>query len=292
MHKVQGTSSYRGASVAAIQHHYDLGNEFYGLWLDASLTYSCALWEAGDTLESAQLRKLDYMAKGAYATDSRHVLDVGCGWGSLLRRLVEAHGVAHSVGLTLSDAQAEWIRAWGDPRCDVRVENWSEHEPDEPYDAVISIGAFEHFARHGLPRQERVAGYRTFFERCRDWLRPGGRLALQTNAKGNNIRLDRQAVRDLRFIADVIFPESEMPRLSEIVEASETIFDVVSLRNDPSHYARTCQAWLDRLRANRVRAVELVTEEKVAHYERYLRSVVGHFENHHLNLLRLIFERV
>jgi cyclopropane-fatty-acyl-phospholipid synthase len=286
-------STYQGASTAAIQHHYDLGNEFYALWLDASRTYSCALWDGySDTLEAAQMRKLDYLAEGARAPRARRVLDVGCGWGSMARRLIEHHGVQRVTGLTLSVAQAEHIATWSDGRYDVRVENWADHRPDEPYDAIVSIGAFEHFADLSMTRRTRVAAYRQFFAACRDWLPAGGRLALQTITKGSNVRLDRATTRDLLFVIDRIFPESELPWLSEAIEASERLFDVVSIRCDPDHYARTCQCWLDGLRANRERVVELHGEQVFADYERYLRSSVDVLVNRHVGLARLILERV
>ena len=283
---------YAGASTGAIQHHYDLGNDFYRLWLDESLTYSCALWADGDTLEAAQERKLDYMIDGAQAAGAARVLDIGCGWGSLAARLVSLHGVKSVVGLTLSEAQAEHVAATAPGGVEVHVQNWADHEPAEPYDAIVSIGAFEHFASYGLPRDERISAYRHFFKRCRELLKPGGRLALQTCAKGNNIRLDRQTAAELRFIIETIFPESELPWLSEIAVASEKLMDPVSVRNDPDHYARTCAEWLNRLRANREEALDLVGERAVADYERYLDVTVKHFSRRHLGLLRLVFETV
>ncbi|UUS33390.1 cyclopropane-fatty-acyl-phospholipid synthase family protein [Streptomyces changanensis] len=283
---------YQGATAESIRHHYDVSDDFFALWLDPDLTYTCALWDEGDTLESAQKRKLDHLIEGARAAGARRVLDVGCGWGSLLERLVRTHGVQRAVGLTLSDNQARHLRGLALERTEVRVENWLDHEPAEQYDAIISIGAFEHFARTGLSRAERVAAYRAFFERCRAWLPKGGRIALQTNVKGNNVRMDKQTVRDLQFIIDTIFPESEIPALSEVLESSEKRFDVVRLRNDPDHYSRTCQEWFDRLRAHRDQAVEVAGEKTVADYERYLSSTVGHFRNRHLGLSRIVLEAV
>jgi cyclopropane-fatty-acyl-phospholipid synthase len=286
-------STHSGASEADIQHHYDLGNDFYALWLDDSRTYSCALWAgAGDTLEAAQLRKLDYLAEGAGARDTRRVLDVGCGWGSMLQRLTDAHGVKHAVGLTLSAAQAQWAAERLDKHGEVRVEHWAEHQPEGGYDAIVSIGAFEHFADYGVKRAERVAGYRAFFERCRQWLPSEGRLALQTIVKGSNVRLDRETMRDGLFVVQRIFPGSELPWPSEILEAAERRFQVVSVRNDAEHYRRTTQAWLDRLRANRSQAVALVGEQATKDYERYLAASAKGFASGHLGLLRLILERV
>jgi cyclopropane-fatty-acyl-phospholipid synthase len=289
---VDGPAAYRGASPSAIRRHYDIGDDFYALWLDSTLTYSCGMWEGGeDTLRLAQLRKLDYLAWAVDAVGAERVLDVGCGWGGNLRRLVERHRVGHAVGLTLSDAQAKSISLWAEGNCEVRVENWIEHLPERPYDAIVSIEAFEHFADFGMTRAARVEAYRVFFDRCREWLPPGGRLALQTGVKGNNVRLDRQTTRDLLFIADRIFPESELPWASEILQASERRFDVISIRNDPGDYVRTCEQWLERLIVARPRGEELLGEQVVDDYERYLRAAGAAFANRHLGLMRIVFER-
>src|SRR4051794_23840142 len=125
MSPTEGTTF--GAAAAAIQAHYDVGNAFYQLWLDPTLSYSCALWQEGDgddQLEAAQRRKLAYHAEQSRARGRARVLDVGCGWGALLRHLVEAEGVARAVGLTLSQAQAELIASRADPRLEVRLESW------------------------------------------------------------------------------------------------------------------------------------------------------------------------
>jgi cyclopropane-fatty-acyl-phospholipid synthase len=284
---------YAGASPVAIESHYDLSNDFYALWLGESMVYSCALWAGpDDDLRTAQLRKLDYLVEGVRASNTRRVLDVGCGWGALVRRLATVHEAQRAVGLTLSPSQAEWIRQRPDPQIEVRVENWTEHQPAEPYDAVISIGAFEHFAHYGMTPAARLEAYREFFTRCRQWLPPGGRLGVQTNIKGNNLRLDRETVRDMLFIVDAIFPESVVPALDEVIAAAAGTFDVVSVRNDPDDYARTCAEWLRRLAENRDRSVKLVGEERTADYERYLSVTVEHFQRRHLGLARLIFEAV
>ncbi|HEX7278718.1 MAG TPA: cyclopropane-fatty-acyl-phospholipid synthase family protein [Solirubrobacterales bacterium] len=285
-------NAYRGASAAAIQGHYDVGNEFYALWLDPSRTYSCALWGEGDDLEAAQMRKLDYLAAGARAEGARRVLDVGCGWGSMMRRLLDRHGVERTVGLTLSEAQAEQVAAELGERCEVRLENWSDHEPEQPYDAIVSIGAFEHFADFGIGAEERIASYREFFSRCRAWLPPGGRLALQTIVKGANVRLDRRMTRELLFVIDRIFPESELPWPAEMIEASTRELELISLCNDAEHYRRTCAAWLAQLEAKREAAEALAGADVVEDYARYLQASVDAFERRHVGLVRVVFEKV
>src|SRR6202021_1839802 len=137
-----------------------------------------------------------------------------------------------AVGLTLSENQARWIRSIGLPGVEVRVESWSDHVPTAPYGSIISIGAFEHFARPSR-REVRVRGYRDFFERCYGWLNPGGWMSLQTIALGT---VDRGV--EGQFVAENIFPESDLPRLGEIPAAPEGIFEMVSVKNNRANYTR------------------------------------------------------
>jgi cyclopropane-fatty-acyl-phospholipid synthase len=289
----EGQASYVGASPVSIRHHYDLGNDFFELWLDKSMTYSCALWQSDDEeLEAAQARKLDYIVQAARLPQKARVLDIGCGWGSMMRRLIEHHGASGVVGLTLSHAQARANAEWIGECYEVRVENWIDHHALQPYDGIVSIGAFEHFARFGLTRADRIAAYRAFFVHCHDLLRPRGCLGLQTICKGGNKRMSRQTVRDMTFVIDNIFPESELPWLAEILEASQGVFELSYARNDPEHYALTCRRWHDNLSRRRDRAELKVGSAVVDDYLRYLRSSASAFANGHLGLLRASLERV
>jgi cyclopropane-fatty-acyl-phospholipid synthase len=282
-----------GASAAAIQFHYDLGNDFYRLWLDPTMTYSAALWAEGDTLESAQLRKIDYHIEQARARGAARVLDVGCGWGGVLRRLADRAGVEKAVGLTLSRAQRDWVAAWAHPSIEVRLESWTEHEPGQPYDALISVGALEHFSRVQATEEERIAGYRAFFVRCREWLRPRGRLSLQTFAYGGlRPRAAVQQTAGTRFLAAEIFPETDPPRLVELAAACEGLFEVDALRNDRRDYARTCREWIRRLRAAREEVAALAGPEVFPRYERYLQLSQLGFETGELALYRITLARL
>lgn len=278
-----------GASAEAIQHHYDVSNDFYRLWLDSSLTYSCALWGEDDSLDSAQIRKLDYHIEQARAHGAKRVLDIGCGWGSVLKRLIEVHNVEHAVGLTLSEAQAKLLATFNHPQIEVHLESWSDYTPKEPFDSIISIGAFEHFATLEASQKEKIEGYRTFFSRCHKFLKPGGWMSLQTIAYGDIARDKSHS--DL-FIANEIFPQSDLPRLADIAEASEQIFEIVSVKNERWDYARTMRMWFDRLRANRAKAVDLVGEEVVTRYERYLRTFSYSFELGAFLLFRITLRKI
>lgn len=279
-----------GASQSAIAQHYDVSNDFYRLWLDEHMTYTCALWDdvnEAEALEEAQRSKVDFYAKLVKAQGAKRVLDIGCGWGGALKRLVEAHGVESGIGLTLSPNQVSWMSEYSHPQVNVRLESWADHVPEAPYDAIISIGAFEHFARLGLSSQEKVSVYRSFFERCHEWLQLGGCLGLQTIAYGNS------GVKDFdEFIASEIFSESDLPRLAEIAQAIEYLFEIVILQNDRHHYARTLKTWLGRLKANRTEAVQVVEEEKVVVFERYLRLSSYIFQTGNCDLYLIGLRRI
>ena len=278
-----------GASQEAIEHHYDIGTDFYRLWLDARMVYSCALWpgELDDDLEAAQTAKLAWHADGARADGADRILDVGCGWGSLMRYLVDERGVGHVTGLTLSRDQAESAAA-ADPRLEVRVEDWRDHEPTDVYDGVISIGAFEHFARHDLPTAQRRLVYARFFDRCADWLVAGGHLSLQTIAYED---FDTSVGPISSFFANDIFPESALPRLSDIVVAADSRFRVVSFRSDASHYEHTLHLWQQRLEAQRAEAMQLVDRDTYRRYVRYLRVSRAMFDRGVATLYRIVLER-
>src|SRR5262249_38071749 len=160
------------------------------------------------------------------------------------------------------------------------------------YDAIISLGAFEHFARHGMSREERIEAYRTFFGRCRDWLAPGGRLALQTNVAGRGPAGGRPDRQGMPLVTRRHLPGAGMPPISDIIEASERTFDVVTVRNDPDHYVRTCRFWAETLTSRREEAEAVVGAETVADYLHYLESSARQFERRNLGLARIIFERV
>jgi len=274
-----------GASIEAIQAHYDTGNSFYSQWLDRTLTYSCALWDDADTLEEAQVHKLDYHIEQAKAAGAARVLDIGCGWGSLLERLATAHGVGQAVGLSLSEAQLKHIEARRTPGVDVRLESWSDHATEQPYDAIISIGAIEHFVRPETSIEDRIEIYRHFFDRSRAMLRPGGFMSLQTMAYGSIGRFKASSLAS-------IFPESDLPRLAELVTAMERKFEIVRLRNDPDQYARTGQVWLDSIRRNRDTIVSVVGEDRTVDFERFLSGGIKGYEAGIFNLFRITLRRV
>jgi cyclopropane-fatty-acyl-phospholipid synthase len=277
------------SSPAAVAHHYDVGNDFFRLWLGPTMAYSCAVWTGDDTesLESAQRRKIDEHLNRARAFGAGRLLDIGCGWGGALDRAIQAHEVRQATGLTLSPSQRDWIDALGQKSIDVQLESWVDHRSDQPYDAIISIEAFEAFARLGLPAKDKLEVYRLFFSRCHEWLRPGGCFSLQTIAYGNSGPEDYD-----EFISSEIFPQTDLPRIAELAEAVERIFEIVELRNDRSQYVRTLDTWASRLRENRAAAVVLVGEATVMRFQRYLKLSSYMFQSGACDLIHLGLRRI
>jgi cyclopropane-fatty-acyl-phospholipid synthase len=293
---VDRTDGPAGASAAAVRSHYDVSNSFYELWLGPSMMYSSAMWADAETradLDRAQQRKTDFFAARVLpGTGPRRILDVGCGWGWNLRRLAEAHRVTGATGLTLSRAQSDYLSQHPVPGAGIRLEDWNDHHPDEPYDAIFSFGAFEHFARDGTTGPQRIAVYRRFFRSCMEWLTPGGRLALETiahdGAPDTDTPLGRGPLGD--FVLS-LYPESLCPHLGEIVLGFEPFFEVELLRSDPGDFARTCRAWLTALREHEREAAAIVGERAVSQFRRYLASSEIQFRTRIITNYRLVLHR-
>jgi cyclopropane-fatty-acyl-phospholipid synthase len=292
---MDGRTPAPGASPAAVRHHYDVSNAFYALWLGPTMTYSSGLWTEGDDpddREAALERKIDRFAARVLGPPGARVLDVGCGWGGTLRRLAARHAVREAVGLTVSPAQRDHLAAHPVPGAEIRLERWEDHEPDRPYDAILSFGAFEHFARDGSSGPERVAAYRAFFARCFDWLVPGGRLGLETIAHDD--APDTASPRGRGPVGDFVlglFPESICPHLCEIVLGFEPWFEVEDLRADARDFARTFRDWQLRLRAREAEASALVGAETVRRFARYLAASEVQFRSGALTNHRMVLRR-
>lgn len=279
-----------GGSASAIAYHYDVGRAFYALWLDETLSYSCALWpdaSAGGELRDAQLAKIRSHLDAARVQEGSNVLDIGCGWGALLQLACSERRAARATGLTLSHDQFDYVSALGLPHAEVRLEHWADHEPEAPYDSIVSVGAFEHFASPEDSDAKKIALYADFFRRCRDWLTPDGRMSLQTIAYGTMKRSEASA-----FINNEIFPSADLPTFEEIVKSTHDLFEITSVVNHRLHYARTLECWARNLARRREQAVHLVGEEVTSRYERYLKQSAIGFHMGKIGLLRVVLRPI
>jgi cyclopropane-fatty-acyl-phospholipid synthase len=282
-----------------IESHYDLSNDFYALWLDDSMTYSAAVWGAaepdGAGLAAAQRTKYDHHLSLAGVPDQEasnqddfHLLDIGCGWGGLLRHAVDTRRVTAATGLTLSRAQYRYITARPRPDVNAVVESWETHRRARPYDAIVSIGAFEHFVTADTPQQQRVSAYGTYFQRCHELLRPGASMSLQTIAHDAIVAAQGPVG---AFVTADIFPSSTLPRLSEIAAACDPYFSIQQLTSHADDYAKTLSAWSERLSAARAEAEELVGPGEYRRYRVYLKACESTFRRGAATLYRIGLRR-
>lgn len=281
--KARHTSPPSGADEHDIQFHYDVSNDFYTLWLDANMVYSAAIWKDGQSLEEAQMAKIAFHIDQIDIPPGSRVLDIGCGWGATLKTLVNDYQCNDAVGLTLSEEQRKWIQSLRNKKISVHLQTWEEFKTPDPFDGIISIGAYEHFCRPGLTREEKIAVQRRFFSFCHSVLKPDGILSLQTISYGPELPEGQLHP----FIATDIFPNSDLPRLDEIKEAINDSFELIVLRNDPSDYEKTCHRWRWTLKTKRDSAVGLVGEEMVNKFQLYLQLAERGFRFGQLDLLRL-----
>lgn len=257
-----------GASQEAIEFHYDMPATFFALWLGDSMTYTAARFSRpGMTLSEAQADKIAWHLDAARVPEGGRMLDVGCGWGTLLRHGVGDRGAGFAQGLTLSPLQRDFIDGLGDARVSARLQSYEHYQPDAPFDSIVSVGAFEHFVKPGTGREQRIEAYQGFFRRCAEWLTRDGRLSLQTMAWGDASPEERARIR-----IHNIFPESDLPEISEVIEAASPWLEPVAMENRPEDYAMTLAAWADGLKANRDAARAIVGDER---YKFYLDSCKG-----------------
>jgi len=278
--RLSGRRHSKRRDRAAISHHYDVGNDFYELVLGPSMTYSCALFPAeGTTLEEAQALKHEHVCRKLGLEPGQRLLDIGCGWGGMVMHAARHHGV-RAVGITISEQQArlarERVRAAGlEDRVEVRLQDYRDIT-DGPFDAVSSIGMFEHVG------SEQVEAY---LRSVRALLRPGGRLLNHAISRTSG---EGPLPRD-SFPARYVFPDGQLHEVGRTVSAMQDLGfecrDVESLRE---HYARTLRCWVANLERSWERAVGLVGDGRARVWRLYMAGSAMGFEAHRLNIHQVL----
>lgn len=257
-----------------IHAHYDLSDDFFAFFQDPSRIYSCAYFEPDDlSLEQAQYAKVDLHLDRLDLEPGMTVLDIGCGWGSTLKRAIERHDV-NVVGLTLSRNQhAASVKLLDqvDTERSRRILLCGWEEFDEPVDRIVSIGAFEAF------KKER---YGAFFDKAYRILPGDGRMLLHTILahtqkffRDNEIKLTISDLKFMKFIGDEIFPGGQLPAREDIEKlADDSGFALARSHLLRPHYARTLDMWAKNLETNKAEAIAITSDEV---YERYMRYLTG-----------------
>jgi cyclopropane-fatty-acyl-phospholipid synthase len=289
--RLSGPRHSRARDLAAVRFHYDVGNEFFALWLDRRLAYSCAYFETPDTsLDDAQEAKLDLICRKLRLGPGIRLLDIGCGWGSLVVFAAERYGV-EATGITLSAAQSEWAtaeihRRGLEGRSLVAIRDYRDLAGFGTFDAIASIRMFEHVGRDGLPE---------YFRAAFAALRPGALFlnhGIATTATGGGRRPRWLRFGDGGFVGRYVFPDGELVTVEDAAgfarRAGFELLDVQSLR---PHYALTLRSWVQRLEASADRARELVDEEVYRTWRLYMAAAPRGFEDGSLDVAQLLLAR-
>ena len=256
------------------QSIYDVSNEFFALFLDPTMGYTCAYFERDDmNLEEAQNAKFDLALGKLNLEPGMTVLDIGCGWGGAMRRAIEKFDV-NVIGITLSRNQFEYSTKMlatipTERTVEVRLQGWEEFE--DKVDRIVSIGAFEAF---------KLERYAAFFEQSYEILPANGRMLLHTilahtqkNLHERGVPLTMRDIRFMRFIGTEIFPGGQLPAQEDIFKFGEDAgFTVEKVQLLREHYERTLHMWAANLEANKQKAIELQSEEI---YDKYMHYLTG-----------------
>jgi cyclopropane-fatty-acyl-phospholipid synthase len=262
-----------------IQAHYDLSDDFFGVFQDPTRKYSCAYFTGPNvTLSEAQIANVDQHLDKLDLKPGMTLLEVGCGWGLTLQRAMEKYDV-NVIGLTLSKNQKVYCdqllsKLDSQRTFDVRLEGWEQFH--SPVDRIVSIEAFEHF---GFER------YDDFFKTCYDILPEDGRMTIQSSVgyhpydlaeRGKKLTFDM--ARFIKFMITEIFPGGRLPTTQMMIEHGEKagfqVPEALSLRN---HYIKTLGIWADRLERNKEAAIAATDEENYNRYMRYLKGCQYYF---------------
>lgn len=279
--RVSGGRHSKRRDAQAISFHYDVGNDFYGMWLDREMVYSCAYFShAEEDLDAAQARKLDYICRKLRLKPGERLLDIGCGWGGLVRHAAREYG-ARAVGITLSEPQAayahERIAAEGlSERCAVELADYRDVDEDDPFDKLVSVGMFEHVGEAKLP---------AYFAKARRLLRPGGAFlnhGIACNATGPSGTRGG-------FSERYVFPDGELTPVSTSLGAAERegfeVRDVESLRE---HYALTLRNWVRRLEERAEDARRATDEATYRTWRLYMAASANGFSKGNLQVYQAL----
>lgn len=268
------------STQSQIEVSYDVSNEFFRLWLDEKMHYTCAVYDAeNDTLEKAQENKSRILYELAEMSKDKTILDIGCGWGANLE-YVAKRGAKAAHGVTLSPLQTEEIQARNLPGVKVWCKDYKDFVAEEPYDALVSIEMVDHVvspaqAAKGLA----VDLYRDYFNKCAELAKPGAYFAFQSILR-NRVPRNRKDLEDLRFTADVIFPGGLNARIEELIMALNPHWELKELYMRREDYGKTTGEWLRRLRVHERKIRDTWGDQAFVDYERYLDTCVRAFANH------------
>jgi len=265
----------------AISYHYDVSNDFYALWLDEQMVYSCAYFRtSGDDLDTAQKQKLDYVCRKLRLQAGERLLDIGCGWGGLVIHAVREYGV-HALGITLSRQQLEFAQrriqqAGLSGQCEVRLLDYRDVDAPGTFDKLVSVGMVEHVGESQLPE---------YFGCVFRLLRPGGVFLNHGIGRAGNRPVPSQPT----FTDVYVFPDGDLPPIGTVLPyAEEAGFEVRDVENLREHYELTLRHWSRRLEAHADEARRIAGEMKYRIWRLYVAGSEHYFKTGRLDVYQTL----
>lgn len=279
------TAHDKALDAEAIAYHYDLSNDFYRLWLDPEMVYSCAYFRdpVHDSLAQAQINKLDHLCRKLRLQPGERLLDVGCGWGGLARHAARHYGVS-VYGITLSKEQLTLAReknaeAGLDSAIDLQLQDYRDLPGAERFDKVVSVGMFEHVGHANLD---------SYFKILADQVKPGG-LVMNHGITAKYVDGRKVGRGAGTFIGRYVFPHGELPHLSTaIASMSEQGLEVVDVESLRLHYARTLEHWSDNLEGQLEQARTLITDKSLRIWRIYLAGCAYGFRKNWMSIHQIL----
>lgn len=281
---IERTEHDKRMDAEAISYHYDLSNDFYALWLDPQMVYSCGYFHnPEDSLAMAQTQKLDHLCRKLRLKPGERLLDVGCGWGGLARHAARFYDV-QVHGITLSQAQLELAQARADAaglsdRLTFELRDYRDLPGRENYDKIVSVGMFEHVGHANLG---------AYFKILHDQVKPGGLVMNHgITAKYTD---GRQVGRGAgKFIGRYVFPHGELPHLAmAIASMSEQGLEVLDVEGLRLHYARTLEHWSRNLERSLDQASQLISDKALRIWRIYLAGCAYGFRHNWMNIHQVL----
>jgi len=286
-----------GSSQQEVEVSYGVSNEFFELWLDERMNYTCALYDDtknfSDNFEQAQDNKLKRLSRMAGITrQTESMLDIGCGWGANIEYQALINKVPNVYGITLSEEQWKKCVDRKLPNTTALCKNFWQYEPDTKFDAVMSICMVEHMVTPEDARAGKAVDiYRNYFNRIHGWTKPGTMFGLQAITRCNVPR-KREQLDNLRHATYTIFPGAVTPRVEDLIVAANPYYEVVELYSMRDHYRATTAEWLARLRKHEGVIREKWGNQVFVDYDRYLSTCVEAFINNWQSLHQYSLRRL
>jgi cyclopropane-fatty-acyl-phospholipid synthase len=290
------TPGARKSTEPEIQFHYDVGNDFYALWLDPSMLYTCAYYrKESDDLATAQINKLNHICRKLRLQPGERLLDIGCGWGGLVMHAAEHYGV-QATGITLSAAQAKYAkkriveRGLSD-RCTIQMMDFRDLPINGRFHKISSVGVTEHVPENKQP---------AYFARAFDALEPAGlflnhcevstRTARRTNRIGE--RIGRWLWKRDQFIDKYVFPDAKLVPLASVIGSAESVgFEVRDVESLREHYMMTLRAWSRGLERRKADAIKLVGERTYRVWRLYMSAGAYSFRTAEINIVQTLLSK-